>query len=327
MKKSICIAGCAFSILAAATNCLALDGDSETSTTTMKKVVVTATKTVSPSGQIGGSSVTVISSEEIKAKQQTTVEEILKGVPGLDIVANGGAGTTTSVFLRGADSKNTLILIDGVMLNDPSNSTRSASLGNLNVDNIERIEVVRGPQSVLYGSNATAGVINIITKKGTGKRTIYAGTEGGSYGTWKASAGSSGAINNINYSLTVSHTKTDGFSTANDDNDRIPHAGNTSENDGWENTTLTGKFDVTITPDFDISAIIRYLDSDVELDESGDGYIGDRFNYPDWPLPPIPEPNGLKEMRSESEQILGKFSVHNFFFNKTLESNLYYQAS
>ncbi len=289
----------------------------------LDEVVVTATRTDSILGKIGGTSATVITAQDIEAKQQTTVEEVLKGVPGLDIVANGGPGTMSSVFTRGADSKNTLILIDGIMFNDPSGSNRGADLANLTVDNIERIEVVRGPLSVLYGSNATAGVINIITKKGKGKPTAYAGAEGGSYGTWKTYGGVSGSIGKSNYSLSASKAETDGFSIANDDNDRIPHSGNTSEDDGWENLTLSGKVGYEFTNDFDIQAVIRYLDSEVETDDWGPGYTGDRFDG----YPYTANPTGTKEQRTESEQFFGKVNLHNYFFERFFESTLAYQIS
>ncbi|MBW2608587.1 MAG: TonB-dependent receptor, partial [Deltaproteobacteria bacterium] len=221
---------------------------------TMEEVVVTATKTELSMEKIGGSSVTVITAEDIEDKKLSTVKEVLKGVQGIDVKATGGPGTQTSIFMRGADSKNTLVLLDGIMVNDPSSLHRNADLANLTVDNIERIEVVRGPMSVLYGSNATAGVINIITKKGKGKPSVYAGTEGGSYGTWRVYGGTSGASDKFNFALAASMTETGGFSQANDENNRIPHAGNTYEDDGWKNTTISGKAGTDITPDFDINA-------------------------------------------------------------------------
>jgi vitamin B12 transporter len=291
---------------------------------TMREVVVTATRSESFREKVGGSSVTVISHEEIEAKKQNTVGEVLKSVPGIDVKSNGGLGTNTSVFIRGADNKNTLILVDGVMFNDPSSATRSANIANLTIDNIERIEIVRGPMSVLYGSNATAGVINIITRKGDGKTTFSAGVEGGSFDTWKIYGGSHGIVKKINYSLSASRTETEGFSTADDDNDRIPHAGNTSEKDGWNNTTVSGKFGIDITPDFDISAVIRYLDSETELDDYGPDYLGDRFGG--WPAYP-PEPNGLKEKRVKSEQVFAKVDIRNAFRERTVQSDLYLQAA
>jgi vitamin B12 transporter len=291
----------------------------------LEEVVVTATRTEATLEQIGGSSVTVITAEDIEAKGQITVEEVLKGTPGIDVAATGGLGATTSVFLRGADSKNTLILVDGIMFNDPASTNRGADLANLTVDNIERIEIVRGPLSVLYGSNATAGVINIITKKGKGKPSVHAGLEGGSYNTWKYYGGASGALDKFNFSVAASRVDTDGFSVANDDNDRIPHAGNTSEDDGWENTTVSAKLGVDITPDFDINAIVRNLNSEVELDDwdfSG-GYSGDRFD----PVTSLPDPTGKKERKTTSDQSFGKINVHNHFFDRFFESNLYYQVS
>jgi vitamin B12 transporter len=297
-------------------------------TETLDDIMVTATRTESSTGKIGGISATVINAEDIEAKQQHTVEEILKGVPGLDISANGGPGTQSSVFIRGADAKNTLVLVDGIMFNDPSSANRSADLGNLTADNIERIEVIRGPSSVLYGSNATAGVINIITKKGRGKPSIYAGGEGGSYNTWKAYGGASGAVNRFNFSLSASHIATHGFSIADADNDRIPHAGNTSEDDGWKNTTLSGKFGFDITPDFDINAVLRYLDSETDTDNSGPGYAGDRFDSagpPTWAT--VPNPTGSKEERVENDQFFGKVNIHNYFFKRFFESNFSFQAS
>ena len=133
------------------------DAVDDNDTVTLEEVVVSVTKTETTEDKIGGNSITVIRAEDIELKKQTSVSEALKSVPGLDIVGNGGPGTTTSVFLRGADSKNTLVLIDGVMFNNTSQANRGANLANLTLDNIERIEVVRGPMSVMYGSNATAG--------------------------------------------------------------------------------------------------------------------------------------------------------------------------
>ena len=293
------------------------------------EVVVTATRTDTNLGQIGGTSATVITAADIEAKQQLTVEEVLKGVPGIDIVANGGLGTQTSVFTRGADSKNTLVLVDGIMFNDPSSPNRGADLANLTVDNIERIEVVRGPLSVLYGSNATAGVINIITKKGRGKPSFYAGGEGGSYGTWKAYGGTSGSVDKFNFSLSASQTETEGFSVANNDNDRIAHAGNTSEDDGWENLTLSGKLGFDFTRDFEINAVLRYMESEVETDDysssafGGFGFTGDRFDG----FGTVPNPTGPKENRTENDQFFGKINIQNYFFDRLFESKLSFQVS
>ncbi|MCG8565195.1 MAG: TonB-dependent receptor [Desulfobacterales bacterium] len=294
------------------------------SSSTLDDVLVTATRNLSDAGKIGGISATVITAEDIDIKKLTSVEDVLKGIPGLDVASTGGGGSLTSVFLRGADSKNTLVLVDGVMLNDATSPNRNADLGNLTLDNIERIEVIRGPSSVLYGSNATGGVINIITKTGKETPSFYVGTEGGSYNTWKQYGGSSGKVGRVDYSLSASHLRTDGFSSSNADNPNIPHNGNTDEKDGWENTTLSGKVGVEITPDFDLSAVFRFIDSESEIDDWGAGYTGDRF---DGAYPGTPTPDGATEKRNDSRQWVGKFTVHNFFMDRFFESNLSYQAT
>lgn len=288
-------------------------------TTTIDEVVVTATRTKTDIHKVGGASITVITQDEMLAKQQFTVEEVLKNTPGLDIVANGGMGTSTSVFLRGADSKNTLVLVDGIMFNNPSSANRDSNIANLTTDNIERIEIVRGPMSVLYGSNAAAGVINIITKKGTGKPETTLGFEGGSYDTWKVYGGNSGALDRFDYSLNFSYLDSQGFSTANDDNDDIPHAGNTSEEDGYENTTISAKVNYQITSDFDLAATIRYIDSEVEEDDYANGYTGDRFSAG------LPEPTGSTDRHTESEQYIGRLAAKNTFHDGFLQSEIYYQ--
>ncbi|MBW1961720.1 MAG: TonB-dependent receptor [Deltaproteobacteria bacterium] len=301
----------------------------------MQEVVVTATRSERSPDRIGGNTATVITAEDVEAKKQMTVQALLKAVPGLDVVANGGLGTRTSVFIRGADAKNTLVLVDGVMFNDPSSPTRSADFGNLTIDNIDRIEVVRGPLSVLYGSNATAGVVNIITKKGHGKPRINIGVEGGSYSTWKIYGTGAGAYRNFNFSVSGSRTETGGFSIANDDNKRILHNGNTSEKDGWENTTLTGRFGVDISSDFDINATVRYLDSRTELDDffSGNfpdfnaGYAVDQVDFDPATFLSAPNPDGSKKQRVDNQNLVYKLNLHNFFFDRIVESTLYLQGS
>lgn len=289
----------------------------------ISEMVVTATRSEMSKDKIGGSDVTVITAEEIAAKKLPNVAELLRGVPGLDIKTNGGLGARSTASIRGGASKNTLILIDGVMLNDPSSPNRGADLAHITTDNIERIEVVRGPMSALYGTNAAAGVINIITKKGKAEPTVYGAVEGGSYNTWKINAGTTGAWKKFNFSLDAGQINTEGYSLADDDNDRIPHAGNTSEDDGYKNTTLSGKFGIDVTPDFDINATVRHINSEVETDDWGLGYAGDRINQ----ITYVPEPNRPKEARIDTDQLFYKFDVHNYFYNRKLESKFYYQIS
>jgi vitamin B12 transporter len=291
--------------------------DEQAKSFTGQEVVVTATKTVNSIADAGGSSVTVITAEDIKNSGQQTVEEVIKGTAGIDVVANGGLGSTTSVFMRGADSGATLVLVDGVPVNDPSSSSRKADLANLMVDNIERIEVVRGPVSVLYGSNAMAGVINIITRRGSGAPKAYAGLEGGSFGTWKAYAGVQGKKDVLSYSLDISRLKSDGFSIADDRNPRIPHAGNTSEKDGFSNTTISANIGYEISKKIHLDTILRYIDSTVELDDYlWAGYAGDRSDA---------DPAGKKDNHTDSRRFIGRLALS--IDTRPLLSTLYYNFS
>jgi vitamin B12 transporter len=291
---------------------------------TMAEVVVTATRTETTLDKVGGSAVSVVTTADIEAAKQTRVAEALKGIPGIDIVTSGGPGATTTIFIRGGDSKNTLVLVDGIMFNDPSSPNRSADLANLTLDNIERIEVVRGPLSALYGSNATAGVINIITKKGSGQPTAHVGAEYGSYDTWKVFGDASGQLRKFNFSLAAARTETDGFSAANDRNSDIPRGGNTAEDDGWENTTLSGKFGLDITDNFDVNAVVRYIDSTADIDDFN-GFAADRWNFNTFPA--ALEPDGSKSQGTENDQLFYQFNVHNYFFDRRVESTLFYKGA
>ena len=131
----------------------------------LRPVVVTATRTETPL-QETAVSVTVIKEEEIQRQQAITVTEALRTVPGLDFAPTGSRGTTTSIFIRGAESDQTLVLIDGVEVN--SVTLGSFDFSNLTTENIDRIEVLRGSGGTLYGSQAVGGVINVLTKKGEG---------------------------------------------------------------------------------------------------------------------------------------------------------------
>ena len=236
----------------------------------LEKVVVTATRVETPMEEIA-SSVTVISSEEIERKQKTHVMEILRGIPGLDVVRTGGAGKNTSVFIRGANSEHTLVMIDGVEVNDPISPGRSYDFAHLTVDNIERIEVIRGPQSTLYGSDAIGGVVNIITKKGEGKPKFFLSAEGGSFTTFREATGISGGNKWVNYSFALSRFDTEGISTASKKDGNY-------ERDGYENTSLSAKLGFKPMDNLGIDFILHYMDAKTELDNFA-GVGGDDPNY------------------------------------------------
>ncbi|MBI4641541.1 MAG: TonB-dependent receptor [Candidatus Tectomicrobia bacterium] len=235
----------------------------------VEEVVITATRIETPSREVA-SSITVITEREIENKQKTTVLELLRSIPGLDVVQQGGPGRVASIFIRGAKVEHTLVLIDGVEVNDPISPGRAYDFANLTTDNIERIEILRGPQSTLYGSDAIGGVINIITKKGEGKPGFFISTQGGSFTTFRENAGVSGGNKRVNYSLGISRFDTNGISAASEkDGNR--------EKDDYKNTSLSGRLGLTPTEIFGIDVFLRYIDSRFDIDNFG-GVGGDDPN-------------------------------------------------
>src|SRR5262245_11887033 len=153
---------------------------------TMEPVVVTATVAPTPLGRTTAP-VTVISREQIAAQQVESVTELLRQVPGVHIDQAGARGSVSSVYTRGSDPNFTAVLIDGIKVNDPTNSRGgSFDFSTLSTDNIERIEIVRGPLSAVYGSDALGGVINIITRRGAGAPSASAEMAAGRFDHYRA---------------------------------------------------------------------------------------------------------------------------------------------
>jgi vitamin B12 transporter len=236
----------------------------------LSEVVVTANKYPTPSYEVANS-ISVIDSQDIADKNYINVIDLLNDVPGISITQQGGQGELAYVYTRGANSDYTLVLIDGTeanMTNDPSNTY---DFSNLSTDNVQRVEVLRGPQSTLYGSNALAGVINIITKKGHGKPKLSLYSEGGTYNTYKAGGSLNGSVNSFNYSLSLSKFRTNGFSAA------AAKYGNT-EKDGSTNYYLTSRFGFDVTENINFNIFYRYNKSNTDLDQFG-GQYGDDPTY------------------------------------------------
>lgn len=239
------------------------------------EVVVTATRLETPAKEIA-SSITVISKEDLERMKKTTVLEALQEVLGVTTLQYGPAGGAASVFLRGANSEHTLVMMDGVELNDPISPSRSYDLAHLLVENIERIEILRGPQSTLYGSDAIGGIINIITRKGEGKPRFHFSTYGGSYGTFAGSAGISGSVDKIHYSLGASRFQTDGFSAAS-----TSYEGN-EEKDGYRNLTLWGRFAYHPLDNLGFDFSVRTINTETDIDYSGGANGDDPNNIQDY---------------------------------------------
>ncbi len=261
------------------------------------EIVVTATRLEAQAREVA-SSVTVISSEDLERLKKTSVLEVLRDVLGVSITQNGGQGEAASAFLRGANSEHTLVLLDSIELNDPINPSRSADLAHLYLGDIERIEVLRGPQSPLYGSDALGGIINIITKKGEGNPRFLLATNGGSYGTFSGQAGVSGSAKKVDYSFGLSRFETQGISAA---DSTLP--GN-SEIDGYRNLTLSGRVGLTLKDNLEIYLMARSVQAKTDIDNFG-GPFGD-------------DPNSVQDYRS----IFIKGELRGLFFRNRWEQKL-----
>ena len=238
-------------------------------------VVVSPTTIPTPSYQ-SASSTTVITAADIESYQYRTVPDALSLVPGLNIVQTGGPGGQTSVFMRGTNSNHVKVLIDGIDVSDPSNPNQSFDFGQLLASDIARIEVLRGPQSGLYGSDAIGGVISITTKQGSGPPRVTATVEGGSFETFNQRVGFGGSQENFNYVFNIQHFRsTDTPVTPL--NQLAP--GEHRNNDIYDNWTYSTKLGASVTDSFGVNLVARYTQSAL-------GFTGeDAVNF----SPPAPE--------------------------------------
>ena len=130
----------------------------------LDQIIVTGTR-LEATQKTEGSTSTVLTEQQLEDGQYRSAIDALAQVPGVDVVQSGGPGGNASIFIRGADSGQTLVLLDGIELNNPASTNRSFNMANLTLENVERVEVIRGPQSTIYGSDAMGGVINLVSKK------------------------------------------------------------------------------------------------------------------------------------------------------------------
>lgn len=198
------------------------------------------------------SPITVIPREQILETQQRFVLDVLRDVSGLDVVRNGQPGGNASIFMRGANSSHTLVLVDGIRVNNGFNN--SFDFSQLAADNIEQIEILRGPQSTLYGSEALGGVINIVTKKADGKPTGSLLGEYGSFNSWLTRGSFAVREGKVSFTTDASYASTDG--------ERI--------NSANESLNLSGRLGYDFSDKFRASLLTTYLKSDA-------GAPNDRF--------------------------------------------------
>ena len=227
----------------------------------LSEVVVTATRTTVSSLELANS-ITVIDSVEIHAKNVNNLYDLLNNEYGLSLTSQGGAGSLTNVYIRGSNTNYVLVLLDGVELNLNNDPSGVFDFSSFPVDNIERIEILRGPQSTLYGSDAMAGVINIITKKGIGKPGISFNASGGSYKTYKLNTLLSGSFDKLNYSFSLSRNGSDGFSSASEKYGNI-------EKDGYLKDQFISNLGYSFSNEINNNFLFRFIKSKSDLDQSG----------------------------------------------------------
>ena len=241
----------------------------------MSPVVVTATLAPTPIDEVG-SAITLITARDIQDHQWRTVPEALQEVPGVNVVQSGGAGGQTSVFIRGANSNQTKVLIDGIEVNDPS-ANDAFDFGQALTGGVARIEVLRGPQSSLYGSEALGGVINIVTREGHGAPRLDATVEGGSFDTFNQSASFSGSRKRFSYAFEVDHVHVGATPVTPLD---LLAPGEARIDDRYDNVTLGAKLGFDVNRALGFGLVARYIDSDLR-------FTGENYNL--YPAPDAPD--------------------------------------
>lgn len=249
MKRALLSSLSAGALALAATSALA-DTDNDTK---VSEVVVTATRTPTPVQQVANS-ITVIDKKDIQQQQLDDLPDALATAPGLNVVRSGGPGEVTSVFVRGTNSNHVLVLIDGIDVSDPSIPS-GFDFGQTLLGDVSRIEVLRGPGSSLYGSQAIGGVINIITTAPGGPTEGTASLEGGSFGTFNQRFGANGEVSDVGYAVDLEHFRSD--DTPVTPTDLLP-PGQKAIGDAYDNLTASGRFTTAVSNDLRLNLTVRY---------------------------------------------------------------------
>lgn len=223
--------------------------------TNLSELVVVATRTPQPLDRIG-QQVTVIDQTELAARQAVVLSDILSQTPGVGVNRNGGPGSATSLRIRGAETDQTVLLIDGVKLNDPSAVGGGYNFANLLAGDVARVEVLRGAQSTLWGSQAIGGVVNIVTAEPTKAFEASASMEAGSMATAYGRLSVGGKADRLVWGLSGGYYTTDGVSAFS----------RGREDDGYQNSGLNGRAKVTLTDDVSVDLRAVYSKGRAQFD-------------------------------------------------------------
>ena len=229
----------------------------------LKDVVISATKNDQKQSQTG-KVVTIISREVLDRSHGKSLPQLISEQAGIIVAgASSNPGLNKSVFLRGAGSAYSIVLIDGIVQNDPSGVGGAFDLRLISIDQIDRIEILRGGQSTIYGSDAIGGVINIITKKGGPKgNTVYGVVSAGSYESYKETIGLNGSVKDFDYNINYTHDKTDGISEA-----ANPVGNNTAfDKDGYKTDGVNANFGIKLDKHLSVNPFVRYYYGNYKFD-------------------------------------------------------------
>ena len=237
-------------------------------------VVVSASRAEQPLSEVL-SSVSVITRQDIEKSQAPTLADLLLGEAGFEFGRNGGPGATTSFFLRGQDSTNVVIMVDGVR--SQADAIGALTMTDMPLAQIERIEILRGNAGALYGESAIGGVINIFTRKGKGVPRAYGALTYGSRNTSEMNAGYGGSIADYSFDFNAGITKTDGFSSMNPSQNTAINP----ERDGYSNRFASVKVDKKINSDLTLGvrANIKNSKTDFDNDSFGSGRQSDTHQF------------------------------------------------
>jgi vitamin B12 transporter len=228
--------------------------------TAIDSIIVTATRTPTLASEVISDTVT-ITSQEIADSGAGSLTELLQRQRGIEVSRNGGPGTASNVFIRGANGNQSVVLVDGVRI--ASASTGSASWNGIPLSAIDRIEIVYGPLSTLYGADAIGGVIQLFTKQGKGAPSVSASVGGGSDRTFAADAAVSGGTDQLSYSFSVSKERSDGFSST-----RRPSSSFDPDDDGYDRKSAAGQLLYKLSPGHELGATFLYSDTESDYDSA-----------------------------------------------------------